>query len=359
LKKPIRIVLWGTGGVGKAALNCILERPEFELVGHYVRNPDKAGLDSGSFIGRAPVGVTTTQDVESLLSLKPDVLAYFANGVARRPDVAREVARFLETGTNVVTTSLSPLMAPAASGAELREIVEAACRRGGASIFSTGLEPGFATSHLALTCLTVADRVDRVRLQEFSDYSTYPDERTLRRDLGFGMPMDAPTAGNASAIMREVWIGTIADTAEALGLTVDTYRTEYRTAPAARDLDTAIGRIDKGTVSAMWFQLIGVVGGEDKLFLEHINWMDIADVPADWPPPPHYHNGTARVVAYRISVEGSPSFDCEFKVNFETKTQPNGLAVTALHALNAIPYVVSADPGIVYQADFVPYGIGG
>jgi hypothetical protein len=356
--KRYRMVLWGTGAVGKPALNCILDRPDFELVGHYVRSPDKAGLDSGALVGRSPVGVTTTQDVESLLSLKPDVLAYFANGVARRPDAAREMARFLENGTNVVTTSLSPIMAPAATGAELREIVQAACVRGGTSIFSTGIEPGFATSHLALTCLTVAHRVDRVRLQEFSDYSVYPDERTLRHDLGFGMPMDAPSSGRQDAVLREVWIGTLADTARALGLTIDSFRTTYRTAPASRDIDTVIGRIDKGTVSAMWFQLIGVVDGKDRLFLEHINWMDIADVPADWPAPPHYANKTARVVAYRVSVEGSPSFDCEFKVNFETKAQPVGMAVTALHALNAIPYVVAADPGIVYQADFVPFGIG-
>jgi hypothetical protein len=107
----------------------------------------------------------------------------------------------------------------------------------------------------------------------------------------------------------------------------------------------------------MWIQLIGVVGGQDRLFLEHINWMDLADIPTDWPAPPHYPGGTPRTVAYRIAVEGTPSFECEFKVKFKTKTEPNGLAITALHALNAIPYVVAAKPGFVFQSEFVPYGI--
>jgi hypothetical protein len=354
---PYRIVLWGTGGVGRPALEAILDRPEFELVGHYVRGADKAGKDSGTFIGRPPVGITTTQDVEQLLALKPDVLAYFANAAARQPEVVGEMARFLEKGVNVVTASLSSVIAPEGMRADLRETLESACRRGGASIFATGIEPGFATGHLALTCLTVANRVEQVRLQEFADYSTYPDELTLRNYFGFGLPMDAPSPNRDGSGTREIWMGTLAEAAQTLGLTIDSYRTAYYAAPAAKDLDVAMGRIDKGTISAMWIQLIGVVGGQDRLFLEHINWMDLADIPPDWPAPPHYPGGTPRTVAYRIAVEGTPSFECEFKVKFKTKTEPNGLAITALHALNAVPYVVAAKPGFVFQSEFVPYGI--
>ena len=39
------------------------------------------------------------------------------------------------------------------------------------------------------------------------------------------------------------------------------------------------------------------------------------------------------------------------------KDDVHGLYVTALHALNAIPHVVAAKPGVVYQSDFVPFGI--
>ena len=40
---PYRLIQWGTGNVGRHALRTIVERPDFELVGVRVYNPDKVG----------------------------------------------------------------------------------------------------------------------------------------------------------------------------------------------------------------------------------------------------------------------------------------------------------------------------
>ena len=48
-----RIIQWGTGNVGKHALRTIVERPDFELVGLRVYNPDKVGKDAGVLLGLA------------------------------------------------------------------------------------------------------------------------------------------------------------------------------------------------------------------------------------------------------------------------------------------------------------------
>ena len=45
-KAPYRIIQWGTGNVGRHALRTIVERPDFELVGLRVYNPDKVGKDA-------------------------------------------------------------------------------------------------------------------------------------------------------------------------------------------------------------------------------------------------------------------------------------------------------------------------
>src|SRR6266852_5804069 len=156
-----RVVHWGTGRTGKLALSAVLDRADYELIGHYVFNPEKAGRDSGEMIGRAPVGIRTTRDMEALIALKPDVVTYFGNAMASPLDAARDMARFLEAGINVVTPTLSELIARATTSPEVLAIIDPACRKGNSSVYSTGIDPGFATSQLAITCYGVANRVDQ------------------------------------------------------------------------------------------------------------------------------------------------------------------------------------------------------
>jgi len=152
-------------------------------------------------------------------------------------------------------------------------------------------------------------------------------------------------------LLRRVWAPTIEENARALGWTIDEMRTSWRAAPAPRDYDVAIGRVDKGTVAALWFQLIAMVGGEEKLVLEHINWIALEALPEDWPTPPRYR-GKVTHVSYRTVIEGDPAFDVELQV----RSDDDGLHVTALQAVNAIPMVVAAAPGVISQARIAPFG---
>lgn len=351
--KKYRVVHWGTGATGRFALRAILERTDFELVGHYVFNPQKAGTDSGELIGLPPVGVKATHDLDALIALKPDVVTYFGNGIGRSVDVSRDMARFLEAGINVVTTSVAELISRESTSAEVLAIIDSACEKGGASIFSSGIDPGFATTQLAVTAQSAMHRVDTLRLQEFCDYGIYPDETTLREFFGFGKPLDAQTPVARGELLRNLWTGTVQENARMLGIQLDKLRTTHRTSPARNNYDTAIGRIEEGTTSAMWFQLIGVAQGRDRVILEHVNWIDRGDVPVDWPTPPGFRGGKS-ACAYRLVVEGDPSFDIELQM----KGDYEGLFITALHAVNAIPLVCDSPPGIVNQVQIRPYGSG-
>ena len=46
-----RIVVWGTGFVGRMVIAEIVKHPLFELVGVGVSNPDKVGRDVGEICG--------------------------------------------------------------------------------------------------------------------------------------------------------------------------------------------------------------------------------------------------------------------------------------------------------------------
>src|SRR5689334_19162145 len=61
-----RVVVWGTGFVGRMVIPEILRHPTFELVGVGVSNPAKVGRDVGEICGLDPTGLAATDDVQAL-----------------------------------------------------------------------------------------------------------------------------------------------------------------------------------------------------------------------------------------------------------------------------------------------------
>jgi hypothetical protein len=140
------------------------------------------------------------------------------------------------------------------------------------------------------------------------------------------------------------WGAAVTMVAEALGAQLDEIRESCQFAPAPRRLETASGVIEPGMVGAIWFRCIGVVEGEEAITIEHIDRM-CDDVAPDWPKS---RTGGIDGV-WRVIIEGEPSFDAEFEVGFNANedSTPHGLLATGMRAVNAIPWVCAAAPGIV------------
>ena len=79
MSRTYRVVQWSTGHVGKHAIAGIDARPDLELVGVWVSNPDKVGKDAGELAGLGrTLGVAATNDADALLALKPDCIVHTA-----------------------------------------------------------------------------------------------------------------------------------------------------------------------------------------------------------------------------------------------------------------------------------------
>ena len=166
-----RVIQWATGGVGRAAIEGVLEHPDLELVGCWVhlrgqrrsrRRPDPRTW---------PVGVTATRDMDSLLALDADCVVY-SPILADRADVVR----ILGSGKNVVTPGLVLL------GGEDVADVEGACREGGVTLHGTGIHPGGITERFPLMVSALSSGITRVRAEEFSDIRTYDARCRAGRD---------------------------------------------------------------------------------------------------------------------------------------------------------------------------------
>ena len=109
---------------------------ELELVGAYAWSREKEGRDVGELCGVGRLGVTATGDVDALIARGADCVCYTPN----HPDLD-EICRLLEAGLDVVASNLTNLRS---WGEEARARVEKAARAGGATLFGSGIFPGFA-----------------------------------------------------------------------------------------------------------------------------------------------------------------------------------------------------------------------
>jgi hypothetical protein len=339
---PLRIVQWTTGNVARQTVRAILGRPDLELVGVYAHSPEKVGVDVADLcrLGE-PVGVTATDDVDALLALEPDCVVY----TPLHLDVA-EVERLLGAGVDVVTSA--ELMTGRNLGdGDRRRLLDAA-RAGGATLFGSGMNPGFAQL-LAAVAAGVSLDVRRVRMVESVDVSLFAGDSNMD-ELGWGRSAGDPDHPADLATATRVFAEGVEVLADLLGLDADDVeiRPVVELAHATKDLDLPGRPIAEGTVAGIDLRWQGVVEGEVVVEL-HQRWLMGSDIDPPWTPE---H-------AYLVEVDGDPQVRLRLELwpdqELGTLTKDDihaiGMRITGLPVVNAIPAVVAAPPGILTYAD--------
>jgi len=344
----VPVVVIGTGPIGKEALLGVINHPDLELVGVGVSSSDKEGKDAGELCGIAPVGVIATRDWKSLKALTPRCMAYFADGAMRTAEAVEDIRHALSAGINVVTTSLLGMIYPQAATEDVRGPLEQGCRDGSSTFWGTGIDPGFGTTQFPLALLAVADRIDAIRLYELGDISTYPVGWVMHDVYGYGQPMDFESPLLSSGILKDWWRGTVEEVAHAVGVTIDELTFDYDVAETKTGVETAWGHVDPGTIGAIRFQVNALVGDRPFVTLEHVDRVDPHAAP-HWRSPVE-----AESISYRVEIDGRPAYRAEVSFDREPGYEP-GAAATAMHAVNAIPAVVAAAPGVLGFQDLPPF----
>ncbi len=351
----MRVVVWGTGLVGSMVIAEIVDHPVFELVGVGVHDPAKVGRDAGELAGIGPVGVDATDDLEALVALAPDGVVHYGPTAAHPEANIQVIGAFLRAGIDVASTAMTPWVWPwaPANPPEWIEPIEEACAEGDTSCLTTGIDPGFANDLFPLTLMGLCGRVDSVVARELLDYTRYTGD--YRDEMGFGRASDHRPILSIPEVLTLAWGGTVPMIAHAAGIELDGITTSWDTRVADRRIDTAVGPIEPGTVAAVRFTIDGIVDGEKRISLEHVNRVGEGTAP-DWP------RGADDDV-YQVLIEGSPSFRQETAIRFTDGSGRTpavaGCLATGMRALNALPAVVAARPGFVTALDLplVP-GVG-
>ena len=348
-----RIVVWSTGGIGSIAIRAIHQRPNLDLVGVWVHSPEKDGKDAGELANGDPIGLAATTDADALIALKPDCVVYAASGPERDALAIPDYVKLLSAGINVVTTSTTRLVNPHAyEPAEWRDQLAAAAKEGQVSLYASGIEPGFAADYLPLVLTTQSSSIEKIHAYEIALYDDYGVPDIMSDALGFGRPLEYEAwIGMPGAIAGE-WQGQIRLIADALGVEVAEVRETFDRQVTSRSLDVAMGTVEAGTCGALRMQAIGVVEGREAIVIEHVTRL-ASDVAPDWP------QGQGDL-SYRVVITGQPDIDCTLtptlrdrrKAGIEGMTSGAGAMVaTAMRVVNAVPYVVAAQPGLLSSVD--------
>jgi hypothetical protein len=347
MKEPKRVVVWGTGFVGRMIIPEVLRHPHFDLVGVGVSNPDKVGKDVGMICGIDSVGLAATDDADALIALRPDALVHFGPTAAHAADNIRDIGSFLRSGIDVCSTAMTPWVWPSMTlnPPSWIEPIEEACEAGGASCFTTGIDPGFANDLFPMTLMGLCAEVRQVRALEILDYINY--EGDYEDEMGIGRPPEFIPLLEHTDILVMSWGATVPMMARAVGIELDEITSTWEKWVTEKPIVSAKGVINPGEVAAIRFTINGIFKGEPRICLEHVNRVGV-DAAPDWP------RGTQNDV-YRVVIDGTPSITQETSFRFTDGSGRDaaaaGCLATGLRALNAVPAVNDLPPGWVTALD--------
>ena len=341
--KPLRVIQWTTGKVGKLSTRAILDDPRLELVGLYAYSADKAGVDAGVLCGRPPCGILATSDIDALIALKADTVLYtpFEGNV-------EHAVRLLEAGMDVVSTNLF-LHSGGVQG-EVKAQLEAACRRGNSSIYITGVNPGWINS-IVVGMTAGCRQVDYVSLVESANCATYESVETWSF-LGIGEP-----GGMTPELMERAraWLILFRDAVERIGgaleLTFDDIELFCEYATAAEKVDLGWLCMEQGTNAALRGGWNGKVGGQIVVNLTVV-WYLTKKLTEGW---------SIDEDQYHLVVKGEPDIDTRIRITAPPHWGNHDWDVlTALPAVNALFEIRAARPGVLGLRDVgLPYAPAG
>lgn len=181
---------------------------------------------------------------------------------------------------------------------------------------------------------------------EVADLRNHPSTAMTFGGLGFGRePQEA--RGDPSPLIRtmdRIFQESMSLLASGLGIDVERFTTDYQVATSTSDLTVRSGHIAAGTVAGMRFQWQAWARGRPAITFRS-TWKMADQLCPDW---------GASDATYTVRVEGVPSTELRLA---PTKPGPGGdvgywgRVWTAMAAVNAIPALCAAPPGVRTHLD--------
>ncbi len=253
----------------------------------------------------------------------------------------------LEAGINVASTAFYAYLDPASAPQEALEPINAACEKSGASLFVSGIDPGWVMDMMPVVVSGAVSGIRELRTREIFNYALYDQPHVVREVIGFGGSMDELPMMLHDFAIEMVWAPMVRLVGQALDKPVEKIEVNVERLPLERTIEVAgMGVFEKGTQGAFRFEVLGYHAGQPLYALEHVTRIDDECAP-HWPYPPEGRG------CHQIIISGDP--DLHVTVHAEDHFEPGaaggGNASAANWVVNAIPGLCEAPAGVVSLLD--------
>jgi 4-hydroxy-tetrahydrodipicolinate reductase len=337
--QPVPVLVLGTGQMGCGIVRLLLEKQGLELVGVYGRRAERAGRDVGTAIGLGrELGLSIRGDLAELVEgVRPQVAIQAT--CSRLAEGAGEIETLLERGVNVI--SIAEEMAyPRARSPELAKRLDELAVAHGVTLLGTGVNPGFVLDLLVIALSGVCARVDAITAPRVNDLSPYGPSVLASQGVGLTPEAFHRQVENGTVVGHLGFPESIGMIAAALGWRID--RIE-------QSLEPIVSRVRRATP----FVTVepGLVAGCRQTAVAHRDGRPVIELIHPQQIHPHLEE---IVTGDCIEIAGEPPLRLSGSPEI-----PGGIATVAL-AINMIPRVLNAPPGLATMADLpVPAAIMG
>ena len=362
MRQPYKVIVVGTGGIGKAVLLELIRRPEFELVGVMGFSKRKDGRDVGELLGREPLGLKVTLDQQAMVDQPADCVIWCGYFPMPHLEEATNalVIRFLESGKNVISPTCYHYL-PAHGDAYVKKF-EDACQKGMSSLHGAGENPGFWFERVAMTLTGLCNEVEYIKVDEYTNLALNTGSEKMWNAAGYGIPEEEAKKLTAfHATWEKYYFHETLNFASVslYGKMLDDFKmsSTYYTTDVAFALSEAEGdpfdmAFPEGSVKAATHRFDGYLDGELRLTATASGYLS----------EKHSPYVGKKDASWDIEIEGKPtSVKCNVAVQSSFRdnlffargdsTHPLYYA-TAVPIIQSIPVVCAHEPGVVYPSVF-------
>jgi hypothetical protein len=322
-----KVLFWGLGAMGGGMAAMALDRESLDVVAA-IEIPERAGKDLGEVLGREKVGVTVTDDPDTAFARAPDVALICTSSFAK--DVFPRIKFALEKGANVITIA-EEMAFPWASQPDLAAEMDSLATKAGKTVLGTGINPGFVLDTLVISLTGVCRKVNRIHAKRVNDLS--PFGPTVMKTQGVGTTVQEFKRGlETKEIVGHIGfpqsIGLIA---RALNWDIDEVVEEREPIVSKVERKSKYAKVEPGNVAGCRHTARAFSRGKELIFLEH--------------PQQICPEAEGVETGDYVTIDGDPPLHLSIKPEI-----PGGTGTIAI-AVNMIPLVISAKPGLLTMAD--------
>ncbi len=327
----VRVIVWGLGLQGNGAVRMMSEKKWIEIVGAIDVDKEKVGRDVGDVAGIGKrFGVTVSDNPDAVFArTRANMVLHFP--ACPFDEMEAHIIKSIEARCNVITIAYLRLVYAWTHWPELAQRIDEAAKKNGVTVLPTGLNPGFATDLLPIVFTGACAHVKKISMKRVGDKNYYNAANMANYGIGFTLEEFQKGLADGSVGWKFPQSSSQIDmVADALGWKLDETRLRIEPITSKKKKITSSGMvIEPGLVGGIKFVHSGMKGGEEVVTTE---WIGLLDPEGEGLKEGDY-----------ISIKGEPNIDVAIK--------GLGGEVTYATAVNRIPQVIKAGPGLVTVKD--------